>query len=344
MRIHNSHIVIMRLSALGDVAMTVPVIRALHDKYPDLKITILSKPFHQALFKDLKSIHFIAVDTKNKHQGLFGLWRLFSHLKKENITHFADFHNVLRSKIIYHFFSLTNVKCAKIDKGRKEKKGLLNKINKPQFKIKNTFERYQEVLEKLGFTIDLNQPRFPKKSTTILQKLTLLDDRPLIGFAPFAHYKTKTYPMDLSRKFLELCENETWQILLFGAKNELDKLKTLTEGIDHVKISDNQMSLEDELDLMTNLNLMISMDSANAHLAAMQGVKVITLWGNTHPMLGFYPFNQPIENALLSDEKKYPLIPTSVFGNKKIAGYEEVMRTITPESILNLTKKILANA
>jgi len=90
------------------------------------------------------------------------------------------------------------------------------------------------------------------------------------------------------------------------------------------------------LELISNLDVMLSMDSGNAHIAAMLGVKVITLWGATHPFAGFLPFNQPLETALVSDREKYPLLPTSVYGNKKVAGYEDAMRTISVESILNV--------
>jgi ADP-heptose:LPS heptosyltransferase len=82
---------------------------------------------------------------------------------------------------------------------------------------------------------------------------------------------------------------------------------------------------------------MLSMDSGNAHLAAILGVKVITLWGATHPFAGFSPFNQPLENALTADSSLYPKLPTSVYGNKKVAGYEDAMRTILP---INVVEKI----
>jgi len=339
-----NHILIIRLSALGDVAMTVPVVRALQSQHPELKISVLSKPFHQALFENIENVNFIAIDTKNKHNGFLGLWKLYTELKKGNFTHLADFHNVLRSKILRTFFSLSCVKTVAIDKGRKEKNQLICTPKKSTHFIKSTFERYQDVLSKLGFKVDLSQPIFPEKQIEILHKLDLIATKTLIGFAPFAHYETKTYPRNLSRNFLELCQNKPWQILLFGAKDESSKLQILAQGLRNVKIIAGQINFKEELSLMSHLDLMISMDSANAHLAAMQGTKVITLWGNTHPMLGFSPFNQPKNFALTSDVNQFPLIPTSVFGNKKIKGYEKVMQTISPDSIIELTEKILSQS
>jgi ADP-heptose:LPS heptosyltransferase len=83
------------------------------------------------------------------------------------------------------------------------------------------------------------------------------------------------------------------------------------------------------------------LDSGNAHIAAMLGVKVITLWGATHPYAGFKPFNQPLENCITSNREQYPLLPTSIYGNKKVDGYEGVMRSILPETVINKIKKEL---
>lgn len=101
-----------------------------------------------------------------------------------------------------------------------------------------------------------------------------------------------------------------------------------------------KLNFHEELQLISNLDIMLSMDSGNAHIAAMLGVKVITLWGATHPFAGFKPFNQLLENCLVSDRVKYPLLPTSVYGNKIVPGYEDAMRTILPDEVV---KKINSN-
>jgi ADP-heptose:LPS heptosyltransferase len=80
------------------------------------------------------------------------------------------------------------------------------------------------------------------------------------------------------------------------------------------------------------------MDSSNGHMAAMLGVNVVTLWGVTHPFAGFAPFGQLDKNNLLSDQKKYPKIPTSIYGNEYPEGYELAMETIPVESIIKTVK------
>ena len=86
---------------------------------------------------------------------------------------------------------------------------------------------------------------------------------------------------------------------------------------------------------------MLSMDSGNAHIAAMLGVKVITLWGATHPFAGFKPFNQPDDFCITSDREQFPFLPTSVYGNKKVEGYENAMRSILPETVVSKINSVL---
>ena len=85
------------------------------------------------------------------------------------------------------------------------------------------------------------------------------------------------------------------------------------------------------------------MDSANAHLAANTGIKVLTLWGMTHPFCGFTPFDQATENSIVIDRNLYPAIPTSVFGKKVPKGYDSAFRTVEPKEIIEKALKILEN-
>jgi ADP-heptose:LPS heptosyltransferase len=133
----------------------------------------------------------------------------------------------------------------------------------------------------------------------------------------------------------ELAKNYSNKILLFGGgSEEIKKLNQLKNNHKNVIVLAGQTNLKEELAIISNLNVMLSMDSGNAHIAAMLGVKVITLWGATHPFAGFQPFNQPDDFCLTSDRKQYPFLPTSVYGNKKAAGYENAMRTILPSKVI----------
>jgi ADP-heptose:LPS heptosyltransferase len=323
---------------MGDVAMTVPVLRAFSLQYPNLKITVVSRPFFKSFFDDIENVTFFAIDLKERHKGFLGLLRLFSDLQKLNIDAVADLHNVLRSKIIRILFALNGKKVAATDKGRQEKKALTKLAIKTISPTKTMFDRHCETFEKLGFQINLNNPTFPEKAilSDEIINITGKKEENWIGIAPFAQYESKVYPIDLMQQVIDdLAKNASNKILLFGGGNEeIKKLIQLKNNYKNVIVLAGKTNLKEELAIISNLNVMLSMDSGNAHIAAMLGVKVITLWGATHPFAGFQPFHQPDDFCLTSDRKQYPFLPTSVYGNKKVVGYENAMRTILPSQVI----------
>ena len=328
---------------MGDVAMTVPVISALAQQNPNCKITFVSRPFFEPFFKQIPNLTFFAVDLDHRHKGLLGLIRLFFDLKKLQITHFADLHNVLRSKIIRTLFSIFGIKTANTNKGRKEKKELTRSENKVFKPLKTMFERHVQTFQKLGFSVSLQNPVFPKKVQLSDKIKAILPQNAsnIIGIAPFAQYQSKVYPQHLMQIVIDkLAQNQQNTILLFGGgEHEIKILNQLQNNHKNAIVIAGKLDLSDELDLISNLKVMLSMDSGNAHLASMFGVNVVTLWGATHPFAGFSPFNQPLENCLTSDRNKYPKLPTSVYGNKIIEGYQNAMETISWETIVNTLNK-----
>lgn len=335
----------MRLSAMGDVAMTVPVLRAFVKQYPEVKITVISRPFFKPFFDGIPNLEFFAFDEKERHKGFKGLLRLFSDVKKLKIDAFADLHNVLRSKIVSLLFALSGKKRATVDKGREGKKELTRSENKIFRQLPTMFERHVKVFNELGFTLDLSNPQFPEKAILSSEILDLIGDnnQKLVGIAPFAQYDSKVYPKDLMQEVIaKLAENKANKILLFGGgKKEIEILDSFAKPFENVINMAGKIQFQQELELISNLDVMLSMDSGNAHIAAMLGVKVITLWGATHPYAGFLPFNQTIENALVSDRNQYPKLPTSVYGNKVVEGYEDAMRSISPDEIVGKIQKVL---
>ena len=322
---------------MGDVAMAVPVLMALEKQHPSLKITVLSKPFLKPLFDGLKNVTFYAAEVDGKHKGFFGIYKLFKELKSLNIDAVADLHNVLRSKILRTFFKLAMAKVAFVDKGRSEKHALTQSKNKVFKQLKSTHERYVDVFRNLGFNLDLSSPEFPEKKelTPEILEITGVKNTKWIGIAPFATYNSKMYPLDLMEEVIAELSQKQLKIMLFGGgKKEIELLENLAKKFPNALNVAGKLKLNQELALISNLDLMVSMDSGNAHFAAMLGINTITIWGITHPFAGFAPFNQPFENALLPDLEKYPNIPCSIYGNKVCEGYEDAMRSISPKTVI----------
>ncbi|NVK53600.1 MAG: glycosyltransferase family 9 protein [Flavobacteriaceae bacterium] len=323
--------------------MTVPVLRALTKQHPKLTITVVSKAFLKPLFNDLPNVNFYTADVKGTHKGILGIFKLYRELQKKKITHIADLHNVLRSKILRFFFRFSNKKIATIDKGRTEKKALTRTDNKVFKQLKTSHQRYADVFDKLGFKIDLYTPTEIEKpnTTTTVAKLLKGSSAHKIGFAPFAAYNSKMYPIELSKVVIQELAKTTTVYLFGGGTKEIEILTKIEHNTPNCISVAGKVTFAEELNIMAQLDCMIAMDSGNAHLAAMQQVPTITLWGTTHPYAGFAPFNQPKENCLLPDLKKYPKIPTSIYGNKIIDGYEDVMKTILPENVIKKVQSVL---
>ena len=232
------------------------------------------------------------------------MYKLSRVIAKTKPIAIADFHNVLRTKVLKLFLNGFVIK--QIDKGRNEKKALVSgKKFKP---LKTTIKRYADVFEQLGFPLDIQNPGFPKKPELSSKVYNLIgqDHKKWIGIAPFAAFKGKMYPLDLMEQVIQKLE-DNYKILLFGGGDKEQKLlKTLEEKYDSCISLVGGLTLDEELDVIGNLDVMLAMDSGNAHMAAMMGVAVVTLWGVTHPYAGFSPFNQPEHYNILADRKKVP--------------------------------------
>ncbi|WP_241479962.1 glycosyltransferase family 9 protein [Kordia jejudonensis] len=340
----SKHILVIRLSAMGDVAMTVPVINALLRENPSVKITVVSRAFLKPIFDGIPNVAFFTADVKGKHKGIFGLYKLYKELKALQIDVVADLHNVLRSNILGTYFKAGGFKVCKIDKGRAEKKALTRTKDKIFKQLKTTHERYADVFKQLGYNVSLTKEDVLAQRELTPKIITFTGNNPKkwIGIAPFAAFAGKTYPFELMEEVVsKLNATKQYSIILFGGPAEKKQLATLENNYETAINCAGLFSFKEELALISNLDVMLSMDSGNAHLAAMFGRKVITIWGITHPYAGFYPFGQPIENALLADKEKYPLLPTSIYGNKYPKGYENVLETITSQVVFDKIVEVL---
>jgi ADP-heptose:LPS heptosyltransferase len=319
--------------------MTAPVVTAFLQANPRYKVSILTKEQFTPLFHHLNEVSVIGVDFKTDYKGLYGLFKLAKKIKDLRVDVVADMHNVLRTKILR--FLLPNISFSTLAKGRSEKKQL---IKGAAFKpLKTGVERYADVFRALGLDLSLSKPHFPQPLplSKVLKTHLKGCKKPYIGIAPFAAYTSKMYPIQQMKEVISTLSN-TYSVLLFGGgPYETKIIEAIVCQYPGVKSVAGIYTMQEELTLMSHLRVMLAMDSGNAHMAAMMGVNVITLWGVTHPYAGFAPFNQPLENCLLSDRNKYPKIPTSIYGNRHPESYENAMASIPVEEVLSALKKAI---
>ncbi|MBC7867883.1 MAG: ADP-heptose--LPS heptosyltransferase RfaF, partial [Gloeobacteraceae cyanobacterium ES-bin-316] len=214
------HIVVIRFSAMGDVAMAVPIVRLVLKQHPHLHITFVSNQFLAPLFKNIHRCTFFPADTKGAHKGMAGLWKLHAQLKKlQKFEAVADLHNVLRSKILRSFFTLSAVRNSVIDKGRAEKKKLTARENKILHPLPSSHQRYADVFARLGFPVDLLAGEIAAKENIPAEMQAYIQPgKKLIGIAPFAQHAEKMYPLQKMKLFLQqLSGAANVQLLFFAA-------------------------------------------------------------------------------------------------------------------------------
>jgi len=326
----SKHILIIRLSAMGDVAMTVPVLRELKNVNSSYKISILTNAHYFCFFREFKDLNLIEFDKKQRHKGPIGLIKLYNELSKLEIDYVFDLHNVLRTNFLKLLFKIP---FYQIDKGRLEKEKLTSgKVFKP---LKSTHQRYRDVFSKLGvIATPLINPQFDKVDISHLKIRSENKLIKIIGIAPFAAHVGKAYSI---KKMEEVIKdlNSDFSLFLFGGGQKEEKIldKLASKYTNVINIA-NKYSLAQQMDIMSNLNIMVSMDSANGHIAALLGVNVLTIWGLTHPYAGFSPYGQKDNNNIIVKRSKFPKIPTSIYGNKIPPGYQNAIDSITSKEII----------
>ena len=317
--------------------MTAPVISILRSTHPKIKITILTTRFFSKLYNQIPEINFLYFEPKHKTlRGLFGLSR---KINKINPDFIIDLHDVLRTKILRLFLINKFGNTAVVNKGRKEKKLLIRGIKSEP--LKSMHRRYAETFEALNIKINIDDFSYYKKIKITNHNYAFSSNDKLIGIAPFARHQCKEYSMNNMINFIDSLD-KSWQILIFGALgNEEQKIIKLCNNKINRHVISSDYNLEQQMAIMSNLDVMISMDSANGHIASLFGIDVITIWGATHPNSGYGPLKQPKENSIVPDLNKFPDLPVTIYGSDCPTNYVEAINTIKYERILERLNKII---
>lgn len=328
---------------MGDVAMCVPVVKALRDAYPDLRITILTREKFAPFFRGISGIEFLYLLPQGRHKGIKGILALYRDVKVLDTDAFADLHGVLRTRGLRILLTLSGVRTATIDKGRYAKHLLTRKYRKERVPLKHTVLRYRDVLLRLGLRIPV-PPAAEKEIYPFPEQLVEAagtKNGTWIGVAPFAKHRGKIYPIRLMDELIAQLASRHERIFIFGGgpyeKDFAECMESRYRGVVSVV---GRMSLSQELDVIGSLDAIVTMDSSALHMASLVGTPAISVWGATHPFAGFYGWGQHESNAVQLD---MPCRPCSVYGNKPcIFNDYRCMENILPQAIVMRVEEALA--
>jgi len=339
------HLLLIRTSAMGDVALIAPVIRELKYQYPDTTITLVTRSAFTPLFYSIDGLNIFTPDFKSRHKGFTGIIYLFRDLRKlKKIDYVIDLHNVLRSKILRWLFMLSGVPASVIDKGRTEKRRVIKGKNKAQ--LKHSVERYRDVFAKSGFPVQAENGPWIIPSEEAQKRVSgLMTETGLvhIGVAPYAKHYLKMWPEEYMIKLLGLIAKKfRVRFWLFGGKEETEQLISFQNRVPESVLIAGTLSLDEELTLMSRLNFMIAMDSSNMHMAALTGTKTISIWGGTDPLTGFGAWQQSDNYSVRISVDELTCRPCTVYGNGTCRrGDFACMVWLSPEMVFEAIEKIL---
>lgn len=341
------HVLVARFSAIGDVAMTVPVLYSVCRCYPDVTFTLVTRPSMTAIFVNApRNLDVRGVDLKDQYRGPAGMRRLVREIHRERpVDVFIDLHDVIRTRLMGLWCRLHGIPVARINKGRARRRALTRRHNKVMLPLTSQRALYRETFFRAGLPVAehfnglfdgrgkadpaLFAPVTPPKQSGDLW----------IGVAPFAAHSGKIYPPEKMFEVVRaLVEKTAVRVFLLGGGNsEQQVLESWAAALPRVtSLAGKRYGFGRELALFNHLDLMLTMDSANMHLASIAGTPTVSVWGATHPYCGFKGWRQSD-----NDTVQLPLTcrPCSVFGDKPChRGDYLCLQAIKPEVII---KKVL---
>lgn len=338
------HILLIRFSAIGDVAMTVPVVESVAKAYPDKHFTMLSNVRFAPFFAGMPdNVTFIGVDLKKDYHGFGAMLKLFFRLRKRHFDAVADLHGVLRTTALSIFYRLFFTKVSRIDKDRRSRKRLTRLKNKDLTPRLTSFDRYHIVLENLGFRFDLNfHSIFGDEKADLSSIREIIGDKDCkwIGIAPFAAHKGKIYPLYLMEEVVSQIDSACLcRQFVFAYGKERSLVEEWAKKYRSVEVIDTRLGMAGELVLMSNMEVMLAMDSSNMHIASLTGTPVVSIWGATHPVAGFMGWGQKSEDCIQLD---LPCRPCSIYGKKEcVYGDYRCLTGIDPDAVFAKVKKYL---
>ena len=336
-------LLVIRTSAMGDVALTTPVLKGMREQFPDVEMTLLTRAAFKPFFNSIGGLRFFFPDLKKRHKGLTGIFRLFRDINREDqFDHIIDLHDVLRSKILRLLFRMKGISASVIDKGRNEKKKLI-KGHEKKF-LRHSVDRYCDVFSKAGYPVVPSKERWivpPENlelNETIRQGMKGFLN---IGVAPYAKHKLKMWPESNMAELLRLISKDrACRFWLFGGPEDSKNLENFQSQVEGAVNLSGNLSLEEELLLMSRLDFMIAMDSSNMHMAALTGTRVVSIWGGTDPMSGFSAWMQPDNLSVRIPADELTCRPCTTFGKGECKrGDFACMNWLTPEMVYKRIEK-----
>jgi heptosyltransferase-2 len=321
------NLLIIRLSSLGDVLLSTPLIRTLKEKYPQLEIDYLIKDQYKDALIENPYLRQILIYPVQKDE----IRKLSETLKSFNYDLIIDLQNNIRSRRLLSIFKTNKLKFEKKDFEKLLLVGF--KINRLK-KVPPIPVRYASVID--GFQLD---SKGLDLFTDRLPSDLFLENQKYIGLCPGSKHFTKMWPKEYYIKLGNLLENDHYKIALFGGKDDKEICKEVSSQVSgSINLCNNDDLLQTAAD-MKKCSAIICNDSGLMHAACALKVPVLTFFGSTVKEFGFIPYKN--KNIILENNGLSCRPCTHIGKSYCPKGHFKCMLEIHPEMAYNKLKFLL---
>lgn len=270
---------IVRFSSIGDIVLTTPIIRCIKQQLPNVKVHYLTKASFRAT---VANNHYI-----DKHYYLEnGMDELLPMLKKERYDYIIDLHKNIRTNRLKRELGVTTYSFPKLN----VRKWLLVNLKIDLMPDRGIVDRYFEAVRPLGVRNDGQglDHFIPKEAEVTNKDIPMSHWAGYLGCVIGGAHNTKRLPVE---KWKELCSALKVPIILLGGPDDRDMANEIAE-LDPVRIYNacGKFNINESASLVDYAKVIVTNDTGLMHISAALKKKIVSLWGNTTPKFGMYPY------------------------------------------------------
>lgn len=330
---------------MGDVVLLLPALTGAASS--GIRMLVVTRPRFTSFFENIEGLETFEADFTGRHKGPAGLLRLFRDIRRNyTITMVLDLHDVIRTRVLGLLFFFSGTRVIRFKKGRSEKREFIENRTAVATTPPHTVERYHRAFKEAGMDVTLMEPplfRFTdKEKSSVDPFLSSAEGVKMVAMAPFARHDTKTWGVIKMAGLISLIEDYCdARFFLFGGPQEREQLEELAVGRTNAVVVAGTLSARSELVLISRMDLMISMDSSNLHLAVMAGINTLSVWGGTHPGTGFGPWGGHKHIVVGIDPADLECRPCTIFGSGGCGRSEEKFKCLNDITAEMVFKRIV---
>jgi ADP-heptose:LPS heptosyltransferase len=297
-------ILFVRFSSIGDIVLTTPVVRCTKLQL-NAEIHYLTKESFRGIVSSNPHINKV-ITIKSK------VTEVRDELLKENYDYVVDLHHNLRSMQVKRLLKKPSSSFPKLN----IEKWILVNAHLDFLPKVHIVDRYFETVKELGVKNDGGGLDYfiPGDAVVSLSSLPEKQQQGYIAFTVGAKFGTKQLPVS---KMIDIIQRMNKPVILLGGKEDHEKAEIITNELgDMVFNGCGKFSLDQSASIVKQADLVITHDTGLMHIAAAFRKKIFSVWGNTVPEFGMYPY-QPAEGSKIIEVKDLYCRPCSKIGYAK---------------------------